>query len=491
MTHSHCGACSVASLVVVALGLACDSATPMLPQTGSISVSSRTTGIDPDDEYAVTIDGGMVSAIGANGSIVFSEIVAGTHIVELVDVAANCTTAHTRKRVSVIPAQLIVAEFTVTCIARTPEPVPSFGTLRITTATNGVDRDTDGYTALITNLGSANNVVLPVNGAVEVNLVAGTRYFIALSGIAANCRIETSVSPDQVVDIVANAIASAAFSIGCEPVYPARLPPGSQLAFVRDGGIHVVNSDGTGLVRLTDGPSDCEPSWSPDGRRLSFVRSCNGSGEIYVMNADGTNRIRRAAGYSPSWSPDGKRIVFSALSQGSLNVFVMPADTDGQAAVELVNRPGWDGHPSWSPDGRRIAFVSDWVAYDFTYDIFVAPVVGGPSAQLTNGFNFWPNLVQYFQPAWSPDGGRLAVVRCPASFYTCDVGEIVIMTSDGLGVKPVVSTRGYARPTWSPDGSIIAFSSGGTVGWVRPASSERGFIVADGHSPAWRPMNPP
>ena len=51
------------------------------------------------------------------------------------------------------------------------------------------------------------------------------------------------------------------------------LPGGAQLAFVRDGRTYRVGSDGTDLVRLTDGPNDGSPAWSPDGRRLAFSRA--------------------------------------------------------------------------------------------------------------------------------------------------------------------------------------------------------------------------
>ena len=56
------------------------------------------------------------------------------------------------------------------------------------------------------------------------------------------------------------------------------------------GEIYVMNSDGSGVTRLTnDSAWDGMPSWSPDGARIAFVSYRDGNGEIYVMNTDGSN----------------------------------------------------------------------------------------------------------------------------------------------------------------------------------------------------------
>ena len=62
-----------------------------------------------------------------------------------------------------------------------------------------------------------------------------------------------------------------------------------ELAFVRDSQIFLVRSDGTGLVQLTSDGLNSEPTWSPDGTRIAFVRRAGGTNQIYVMNADGSN----------------------------------------------------------------------------------------------------------------------------------------------------------------------------------------------------------
>src|SRR5262245_56218068 len=68
-----------------------------------------------------------------------------------------------------------------------------------------------------------------------------------------------------------------------------------ELAFVHNGQIFKVRSDGTGLVQLTSDGVNSEPSWSPDGSRIAFVHQGGSSeaSEIYVMSEDGSNVVQR------------------------------------------------------------------------------------------------------------------------------------------------------------------------------------------------------
>ena len=92
--------------------------------------------------------------------------------------------------------------------------------------------------------------------------------------------------------------------------------PGGKIAFRsgRDGSgdIHVMNADGSNLTNLTiltnpNPANECCPSWSPDGTKIAFAGGRDGNWEIYVMNADGSVQTRLADNTAtddqPSWSP--------------------------------------------------------------------------------------------------------------------------------------------------------------------------------------------
>jgi Tol biopolymer transport system component len=342
------------------------------------------------------------------------------------------------------------------------------------------------------------SLAVPVNGTFDVALPAGA-YVVRLEGVAPNCVVGARGLWGAAVPIdlprTSTAPAKAPFDVQCEAIPDQRLTDGAQLAFVRDGQIWLVGSDGSNPVPLTSGPGDHDPAWSPDGRRIAFTRQ----DAIYIMEADGSNVVRlthEPYSSAPTWSPDGRRLAYATVcSSGDGCVLIASTDPADTTRVRVGWPRGRHGTPAWSPDGTRIAFVSDAAAFDFVSDLYIETLADGTIAQVTSGFRFSDEgpIPLYEHPAWSPDGGQLALIDCPVSYFTCDSSDLLVTSADGSGLRPLGPPRA-GRPTWSPDGRTIAFSVGalssgnpGSIQWIRADGSERGIIVDNGSEPAWRP----
>lgn len=130
---------------------------------------------------------------------------------------------------------------------------------------------------------------------------------------------------------------------------------------------------GNEVQRLTDSEWDeVSPSWSPNGRLITFVSSRTGRPQIHVIQADGTGerRLTMAGQYNitPRFGPNGL-IVFAGMDEFVLDLFTV--DLAGNI-TRLTQGQGSNKDPCWSPDGRYLAFVSDragkWRLWIMTQD---------------------------------------------------------------------------------------------------------------------------
>jgi TolB protein len=165
---------------------------------------------------------------------------------------------------------------------------------------------------------------------------------------------------------------------------PAWSPDGHWIVFERDlrpgdNGVWVTRRDGSGLRRLTHNPyageecgCDTDPAFSPDGRRISFVRlrrESAGLGALFAIDRAG-GHLRRLTpwdldpGTKHAWKPDGAEILLTRNANAqpgeSSNVYVLRPD--GSGLHPLTRFRGGKANAiagAWSPDGRSIAFKSD------------------------------------------------------------------------------------------------------------------------------------
>ncbi len=194
------------------------------------------------------------------------------------------------------------------------------------------------------------------------------------------------------------------------------------------------------------------------GGKIVFYSERNGTAEIYVMNADGTEPTRlttnRTNEFCPDWSPEGTQIVFESDRDDPRPVRCFPSclfklyvmNADGTGERRLMDLPGTEGHSDWSPDGRRIVFQADRDENGKS-EIYTVPAEGGePQLVIGDGFD---NTA----PDWSPDGATIAFSS------NRDGGlDIFVIGIDGTGLRKIIDTgMNDYFPDWSPDGREILF----------------------------------
>lgn len=232
--------------------------------------------------------------------------------------------------------------------------------------------------------------------------------------------------------------------------------PGSmaRIAFVYNGDIWGMNSDGSGRRRLVSNSDVYQPVWSPDRTRIVY----SGPHSLWLINPDGSARTRltgvptQGPDGPPAWSPDGSQITYTVQTQHSKpSLWVMNADGSGQR--EIVANISISTMEAWSPDGTRIAF--DRESRSRRQEVWVTNADGSHQRRLAAGRNS-----QSYQPAWSPDGTKIAYFNLK---WHTGLETLWVMNADGSHKKRLsLNPNAFVAqaPAWSPDGRRIAFVGG-------------------------------
>ena len=228
--------------------------------------------------------------------------------------------------------------------------------------------------------------------------------------------------------------------------------------------IYSMNPDGSDRRRLTYATDDRDPVWSPDGWTVAFTSDRNANYLSFVTGVDGAGQKQVAdmgdTGV-PAWSPAGDRIAFSCCEGVLGYIWVVDTERRGRR-LDATAGTDWADDPVWSPDGTRLAFgrsVSADNALGFVDEMFLIDADGTNLTQITNTEG---GAYGTGRPVWSPDGSQIAFTRFrdldPAPTVSNVDTELLVVNSDGSGQIIVADTQGDDHsPVWSPDGTRIAF----------------------------------
>ncbi len=308
-------------------------------------------------------------------------------------------------------------------------------------------------------------------------------------------------------------------------------PDGSLIAFTEShesdptrawiSGLSIADSSTRELTSPPPGWIDRNPMYSPDGKRLAFIRSAVAgvSNDIYVASADGRHVKRltfdnRPIGGALAWTSDSKEIVFSSARGAAMGLWMVaaegciptpvagpvgeagwptiPATADNTLVYEqwmgkadvwrldlkdgkhpqkapypLVSEKGDKMRPELSPDGKKVAFESDRLGF---WDIWTCDVDGSHCDQITSLHG------TAGRARWSPDGKHIAF-----EFHPNERSEIYLVEVPG-GVPRLLRTipgSDNLSPSWSRDGNWLYFASkhGGEAFQVWKTPSQGGTPV--------------
>ncbi len=327
-------------------------------------------------------------------------------------------------------------------------------------------------------------------------------------------------------------------------------PDGRTLATDLQGSIWTMAVTGGVATRITDLFNDArQPTWSPDGKWITFFAYRDGGYDVWAVAPDGSNQHKLTWGpfddREPIWSHDGSRIAFSSDRGDPLgsdyNIWTL--DVRSGELRQLTKAPSDDYMPAWSGDDSEIAFASSredgqsvwsvnvatgnerkvltaagrvdapsWgpggqLVYHVTtgsgrgaapgpessrYELSGAPISGGE-----NVFPFrasWASPTEFFYVA----DGRIHKRAVGGASQTVDFSATLRVTRAQNNYvrrkRDFTSTAsrpalGIVRPVMSPDGTQIAFAAVGDI-YVMPVGGKPVNITNDralDTDPAWSP----
>ena len=230
----------------------------------------------------------------------------------------------------------------------------------------------------------------------------------------------------------------------------------------RQGGVTPVLSEEDAFSR---------PHLSPDGRHLAIqIFSASASQDIWVYDLERGTRVRlttsEGSDQDPIWTPDGAKIVFAGTHDGTSDLYQKASDGSGEMEpFSAIDSSNVEAH-SFSPDGQVLAYYQRAAGSDQNRDIWTMSLEGDRERRpfLETPFN-------ERSPAFSPDGRWIAYASNESGR-----DEIYVQPYPGPGGRTVISRGGGREPVWSRNGKELFYRRGNEF-WAATVSLGATFEV--------------
>jgi Tol biopolymer transport system component len=249
-------------------------------------------------------------------------------------------------------------------------------------------------------------------------------------------------------------------------VGPAISPDGKWIAFLSTRGVFSIDlfvadaSTGKIVHKLTSTATDPHYSslqfiysagaWDAQSRRIAIATVTGGRPALAVFDAVRGSKEQEIKipeldeAFNPTWAPDGNAIAFTGMSRGLTDLFVYDFTTS--KLRQLTRDPYADLQPAWSPDGSRIAIATDRFSSDLAslrigdYRLALVDAASGRVEQV-RAFTSGKNI----NPQWSADGASLLFISDRdgiANLYRVNVasGDVAQVTRVGTGLSGITSS---------------------------------------------------
>ncbi|HER43215.1 MAG TPA: hypothetical protein ENO08_02000 [Candidatus Eisenbacteria bacterium] len=257
----------------------------------------------------------------------------------------------------------------------------------------------------------------------------------------------------------------------------------TRILFCRRSGeskdLYLIDYDGFGERRLTEGELAVSPLWL-DAGRLLYTSYKRGNPDCYLIDLGAGKKslmsYRKGINLASSYLPSEDLVAMTLSIKGNSEVYLL--GSSGKVSRRLTRNRAIDCSPSWAPNGNELAFVSDRTGAPHVY---VMDKFGGNVRRLSRGsYNV--------SPSWSPRGESIAYVSREGGLY-----RLKLVSPDGLMEQTIFDDYySYEDPSWAPNGKHLAATvKYGGEPWIVVIDTETGEKrrLVRGEFASWSPVD--